>query len=116
MVHLHSVRTVTFERRLNVPKQISPEFLLVDHVNELGELVEDRMLSFLAFANEPKEWTREGFPERFLCTEAFDAEEVSADVARCRLNSFCTKEAISGRLLRPLRPTKKSRTRLLGKD
>src|SRR5208282_3485925 len=35
-------RTVTFERRLNVPKQLSPEFLLVDLVNELGELAEDR--------------------------------------------------------------------------
>jgi hypothetical protein len=35
-------RTVTFERRLNVPKHLSPEFLLVDLVNELGELAEDR--------------------------------------------------------------------------
>lgn len=35
-------RTVAFERRLNVPKHLSPEFLLVDLVNELGELAEDR--------------------------------------------------------------------------
>jgi len=35
-------RMVTFERRLNVPKQLSPEFLLVDLVNELGQLAEDR--------------------------------------------------------------------------
>jgi hypothetical protein len=35
-------RMVTFERRLNVPKQLSPEFLLVDLVNELGDLAEDR--------------------------------------------------------------------------
>jgi hypothetical protein len=33
---------VTFERRLNVPRQLSPEFLLVDLVNELGDLAEDR--------------------------------------------------------------------------
>jgi hypothetical protein len=35
-------RMVTFERRYNVPKQISPEFLLVDLVNELDQLAEDR--------------------------------------------------------------------------
>jgi hypothetical protein len=35
-------RTVTFERRVNVPKQLSPEFLLVDLVNELAGLAEDR--------------------------------------------------------------------------
>src|ERR1700688_2426168 len=35
-------RMVTFERRLNVPRQLSPEFLLVDLVNELGDLAEDR--------------------------------------------------------------------------
>jgi hypothetical protein len=35
-------RMVTFERRMNVPRQLSPEFLLVDLVNELGELAEDR--------------------------------------------------------------------------
>jgi hypothetical protein len=34
-------RTVTFERRLNIPKQLSPEFLLVDLVNELDDLAED---------------------------------------------------------------------------
>lgn len=35
-------RLVTFKRRLNVPKQLSPEFLLVDLVNELGQLAEDQ--------------------------------------------------------------------------
>jgi hypothetical protein len=35
-------RMVTFERRFNVPRQLSPEFLLVDLVNELGDLAEDR--------------------------------------------------------------------------
>ena len=34
-------RMVTFERRLNVPKQLSQEFLLVDLVNELDQLAED---------------------------------------------------------------------------
>ncbi|HWX92813.1 MAG TPA: hypothetical protein VNY29_09295 [Terriglobales bacterium] len=33
---------VTFERRTNVPTRLSPEFLLVDLVNELGGLAEDR--------------------------------------------------------------------------
>jgi hypothetical protein len=35
-------RLFTFERRTNVPRQLSAEFLLVDLVNELGGLVEDR--------------------------------------------------------------------------
>jgi hypothetical protein len=35
-------RMVTFERRLNVPKQLSQEFLLVDLVNELDQLAEDQ--------------------------------------------------------------------------
>jgi len=35
-------RVFTFERRYNVPKQLSPEFLLVDLVNELDQLVENR--------------------------------------------------------------------------
>jgi len=35
-------RPMTFERRLNVPKKLSPEFLLVDAVNELDQLAEDR--------------------------------------------------------------------------
>ena len=34
-------RTLTFERRPNVPKRLSQEFLLVDLVNKLGELAED---------------------------------------------------------------------------
>jgi len=34
-------RMVTFERRLNVPKKLSPEFLLVNLVNELDQLAED---------------------------------------------------------------------------
>lgn len=35
-------RMVAFERRLNVPRQLSPEFLLVDLVNELDQLAEDQ--------------------------------------------------------------------------
>jgi hypothetical protein len=34
-------RLLTFERRSNIPKQLSPEFLLVDLVNELDRLAED---------------------------------------------------------------------------
>ncbi len=33
---------ITFECRFNVPRQLSPEFLLVDLVNKLGDLAEDR--------------------------------------------------------------------------
>src|SRR6266853_411062 len=35
-------RLVTFERRFNVPRQLSPEFLLVDLVNELDQFAEDQ--------------------------------------------------------------------------
>ncbi len=35
-------RMVTFERRFNVPRRLSPEFLLVDLVNELDQLAEDQ--------------------------------------------------------------------------
>ena len=33
---------ITFERKLNVPKQLSKEFLLVNLVNDLDHLAEDR--------------------------------------------------------------------------
>ncbi|HLZ42566.1 MAG TPA: hypothetical protein VKQ11_16475 [Candidatus Sulfotelmatobacter sp.] len=35
-------RLVTFERRSNIPRQLTPEFLLVDLVNELDQLAEDQ--------------------------------------------------------------------------
>lgn len=35
-------RTFTFKRRSNIPRQLSAEFLLVDLVNELGQLAEDQ--------------------------------------------------------------------------
>jgi hypothetical protein len=35
-------RIFTFERRYNIPKHLSPEFLLVDLVNELDHLADDR--------------------------------------------------------------------------
>ena len=35
---------MSFERRLNVPRQLSPEFLLVDVVNELDQIAEDQQL------------------------------------------------------------------------
>lgn len=47
-------RMVTFERRMNVPKQLSPEFLLVDLVNQLGDLRRIGTPFFLAFAKRPK--------------------------------------------------------------
>jgi hypothetical protein len=35
-------RTMTFKRQMNVPKKLTQEFLLVNLVNELDELAEDR--------------------------------------------------------------------------
>ena len=61
-------RMVTFERRLNVPKQLSPEFLLVDLVNELGDLAETGTPFFPAFAKKPKRWIRKSFHGQFLST------------------------------------------------
>jgi len=48
-------RLVTFERRFNVPKQLSPEFLLVDLVNELSELAEDQEAVFSRIRERAKE-------------------------------------------------------------
>lgn len=45
----------TFERRYNVPKQLSPEFLLVDLVNELDQLAEDRGAIFSRVREKAKE-------------------------------------------------------------
>ena len=58
-------RMVTFERRMNVPRQLSPEFLLVDLVNELGDLAEDQDAVLSAFAKKPKRWTRKSSRGRF---------------------------------------------------
>ena len=35
-------RVYRFERRMNIPRKLSKEFLLVDLVNELDQLAEDR--------------------------------------------------------------------------
>jgi hypothetical protein len=48
-------RLMTFERRMNVPRQLSPEFLLVDVVNELDQLAEDRELVLLRVREKAKE-------------------------------------------------------------
>ena len=53
-------RMVTFERRFNVPKQLSPEFLLVDLVNELDQLAEDRD----AVLSRVREKTKEMNPKK----------------------------------------------------
>lgn len=46
---------MTFERRMNVPRQLSPEFLLVDVVNELDELAEDSELVLSRVREKAKE-------------------------------------------------------------
>jgi hypothetical protein len=48
-------RMVTFERRMNVPRQLSPEFLLVDLVNELENLPEDRHAVFSRVGEKARE-------------------------------------------------------------
>src|SRR5271170_1368204 len=87
-------RMVTFERRLNVPKQLSPEFLLVDLVNELGDLAEIGTPFFLAFAKKPKRWTRESFHGRFLSTANIRHRKSSERCCMMPAESFCTREAI----------------------
>jgi hypothetical protein len=53
-------RMVTFKRRHNVPKRLSPEFLLVDLVNELDQLAEDRD----AVLSRVREKTKEMDPKK----------------------------------------------------
>jgi uroporphyrinogen-III synthase len=48
-------RILTFERRYNVPKQLSPEFLLVDLVNELDHLAADRDAVLFRVGKKAKE-------------------------------------------------------------
>src|ERR1700683_2909144 len=48
-------RMVTFERRLNVPKRLSPEFLPVDFVNGLDQLAEDQDAVFSRVRERAKE-------------------------------------------------------------
>jgi len=43
---------------MNVPRQLSPEFLLVDLVNELGDLAEDRDAVLSRVREKAKRWTR----------------------------------------------------------
>jgi hypothetical protein len=55
-------RLFTFERRTNVPRQLSVEFLLVDLVNELGALAEDRN----AVLSRIREKAKEMNPKKLL--------------------------------------------------
>jgi len=48
-------RLVTFVRRFNIPKQLTPEFLLVDLVNELDQLAEDQDAVFSRVREKAKE-------------------------------------------------------------
>jgi hypothetical protein len=79
-------RMVTFERRMNVPRQLSPEFLLVDLVNELGDLEEDRD----AVLSRVREKAKEMDPKKL----SLHAEKVSGDAATCPLSLFCTRETM----------------------
>jgi hypothetical protein len=61
-------RMVTFERRFNVPRQLSPEFLPVDLVMSWVILRRIGTPFFLAFAKKRKRWIRESFHGQFLST------------------------------------------------
>ena len=88
-------RMVTFERRMNVPKQLSPEFLLVDLVNELGRPCGGSgRRPFSRSRKSQRDGPEKAFTGSFSLRQVFDAEKVSGDVARCRLTPFCTREAI----------------------
>jgi hypothetical protein len=57
------------ERRFDAPRQLSPEFLLVDRLILLMSWVILRRIGtpfFLAFAKKPKSWIRERFHGQFL--------------------------------------------------
>jgi hypothetical protein len=69
---------------LTLQDKPSPEFLLVDLVNELGDLAKDRDAVLLAFAKKLKRWIRESLHGQFLSTALLHAEKVSGDIASCR--------------------------------
>jgi hypothetical protein len=50
--------TMTFKRQLNVPKRLTQEFLLVNLVNELDELAEDREAVLARVSERAKEMDR----------------------------------------------------------
>jgi hypothetical protein len=49
---------MTFKRQLNVPKRLTQEFLLVNLVNELDELAEDREAVLARVSERAKEMDR----------------------------------------------------------
>jgi hypothetical protein len=77
-------RRVTFERRFSVPRQLSPEFLLVDLVNELGDLAEDRDAALSRVREKAKEMDPRTFSRAVSLYGILHAEKVSGDVAPCR--------------------------------
>jgi hypothetical protein len=58
---------VTFERRFNVSRQLFPEFLRVDLVNELGDLGEDRDAVLSRVRDKAKEMDPRKLSRQFLC-------------------------------------------------
>jgi len=77
-------RMVTFEPRSNVPRQLSPEFLLVDLANELAILRRIRTAFFLAFAKSERDGSEKAFTGSLSLRQRLHAEKVSGDVAPCR--------------------------------
>ena len=96
-------RMVTLERRMNVPRQLSPEFLPVDLVNELGDLAEDQDAVLARVREKAKEMDPKKLSRAVsLYGKCSTQKKVSGDAAACRLTPFCIREAISRRLSRPL--------------
>jgi hypothetical protein len=65
---LLGTRMVTFERRFDVARQLSPEFLLIDLVNELGDLAEDLAAVFSRVREKAKEMDPRKFHGQSLST------------------------------------------------
>jgi len=83
-----------FRAPYDVPRQLSPEFLLVDLVNELSKLAEDRTRFFLAFAKKPKRWTREALTGGLSLRQVFTQKKFQKDLATRHLILFYVSEAI----------------------
>jgi hypothetical protein len=78
-------RLFTFERRTNVPRQLSAEFLLVDLVNELGVLAEDRDAVFSRIREKAKEMDPKKLSRAVSLYGNYSTQKkVSEDVATCR--------------------------------
>jgi hypothetical protein len=104
-------RMVTFERRLNVPRQLSPEFLLVDLVNKLRDLAEDRDAVVSRVREKAKEMDPRKLSRAVSLYGKSSTQKTFQEMLEHALTLFCMSEAISRRLSRPLPTTRRSMIR-----